>query len=65
MKTLVLRIGAGEKILLSTDEHLILDLLVVEIRQGKVKLSFRASDKIKISTIQQLKGETHGRKTRY
>lgn len=56
-----MRKRAGEKILFTIDEHIILDLLVVDIRPGEVKLSFRVSDRIKISAIQKLlKGEKHG-----
>ncbi len=60
-KTLIMRKRAGEKILFTIDEHIILDLLVVDIRPGEVKLSFRVSDRIKISAIQKLlKGDENG-----
>ena len=51
----------GDKMLLTIDDTLILDLLVVDIRPGEVKLSFRVSDRIKISAIQKLlKGDENG-----
>lgn len=57
-KTLVMCRKKGDKMLLQIDDHIILDLLVVDIRPGEVKLSFRVSDRIKISAIQKLlKGE--------
>ncbi len=61
IKTLVMCRKKGEKMLFQIDEHIILDLLVVDIRPGEVKLSFRVSDRIKISAIQKLlKGDENG-----
>ena len=61
-RTLVMCRKKGDKMLLTINDTLILDLLVVDIRPGEVKLSFRVSDRIKISAIQKLlKGDENGR----
>ncbi len=53
-KTLVMTRKAGEKIIFKIDDHLILDLLVVEVSGKRAVLSMRTSDRIKISTIRDL-----------
>lgn len=54
IKTLVMSRKAGDKFVLTIDEQLILDILVISIGKKEVCLSFRVSDRVKIATLKAL-----------